>query len=436
MSTVEVGQDTDVSTPLAGESVTVVTDYQVEVIQELEQGPPGPQGPPGAPSTIAGPPGPQGTPGNTVLYGSVDPVNSDGRNGDFYINTTTHFIFGPKAANIWPAGTSLIGPQGIPGNTVLYGTADPTGAVGVDGNFYINTTTHFMFGPKASGAWPAGTSLVGPQGPQGIQGIQGIQGATGQRGSLFYTGAGAPGTISGQLDGDNYLNSTNGDVYTLTSGAWGSPVGNIRGPQGIQGPPGAVPETPSISDGIYYTRRNGAWVDAAGAFVRFDVAQSLTTGQQGQARSNIGVTAIGSSPVGQIVGTTGAQQPLAGNVGERIYASLGWNFTGSGVVQNGGSITVTPGVWDLELCAVSGGPGATSTSDIQVGISTTNNGSPNVGVNLHYRLPAATDVSMMFIHPRWRVAVTANTSYFGVMIATFTGASYGGSGYLQATRVS
>jgi hypothetical protein len=162
MSTVEVGQDTDVSTPLASESITVVADYQVEVIQELEQGPPGPQGPPGAPSTIPGPPGPQGTPGNTVLYGSVDPVNSDGRNGDFYINTTTHFIFGPKAANIWPAGTSLIGPQGIPGNTVLYGTTDPTGAVGVDGNFYINTTTHFMFGPKASGAWSAGTSLVGP----------------------------------------------------------------------------------------------------------------------------------------------------------------------------------------------------------------------------------------------------------------------------------
>ncbi|MGY3130127.1 hypothetical protein ACVWZM_000809 [Bradyrhizobium sp. USDA 4501] len=124
----------------------------------------------------------QGEPGNTVLYGPADPTAAVGVNGDFYINTTTHFIFGPKAAGAWPAGTSLIGPQGpqgiqgiqgvqgIPGNTVLYGATDPTAGVGVDGNFYINTATHFMFGPKAGGAWPAGTSLVGPQGPQGIQG--------------------------------------------------------------------------------------------------------------------------------------------------------------------------------------------------------------------------------------------------------------------------
>jgi hypothetical protein len=63
-----------------------------------------------------------------------------------------------------------------------------------------------MFGPKAGGAWPAGTSLIGPQGPQGIQGIQGIQGPignTGTRGSLWYEGSGPPGTISGQLDNDN-----------------------------------------------------------------------------------------------------------------------------------------------------------------------------------------------------------------------------------------
>ncbi len=59
---------------------------------------------------------------------------------------------------------------GADGNTVLYGAADPVAGTGVDGNFYINTTTHFMFGPKASGAWPAGTSLVGPQGPKGDTG--------------------------------------------------------------------------------------------------------------------------------------------------------------------------------------------------------------------------------------------------------------------------
>jgi hypothetical protein len=222
--------------------VVVIADYEVEVIQELEQGPPGPPGPAGAPSTIPGPKGDQGIPGNTVLYGTIDPVNSVGIDGNFYINTTSHFMFGPKANGIWPAGTSLIGPrgsqfytgagapgtivgqangdnylnttngdvytltagawgapvgnirgpqgiqgiqgpqgiqgiQGIPGNTVLYGAADPVAGTGVDGNFYINTTSHFLFGPKAAGAWPAGASLIGPPGPQGIQGPGGTDAA-------------------------------------------------------------------------------------------------------------------------------------------------------------------------------------------------------------------------------------------------------------------
>ena len=117
---VDISQDTDTTADIEDDDVTVAVDFEVEVIQEMEQGPPGIQGPKGD-------------------VGSMGPV----------------------------------GPQGIPGNTVLYGTVDPTAAVGIDGNFYINTTTHFIFGPKAGGAWPAGTSLIGPQGPTGPQGIPG-----------------------------------------------------------------------------------------------------------------------------------------------------------------------------------------------------------------------------------------------------------------------
>jgi hypothetical protein len=49
---------------------------------------------------------------------------------------------------------------GADGNTVLYGTAAPT-TEGVDGNFYIRTTTSFLYGPKAGGTWPAGVSMIG-----------------------------------------------------------------------------------------------------------------------------------------------------------------------------------------------------------------------------------------------------------------------------------
>ncbi|QIG93794.1 MULTISPECIES: collagen-like protein [unclassified Bradyrhizobium] len=189
--------------------------------------------------------GPPGARGNSVLSGTSDPTSSLGVDGDFYYNEETHQFYGPKEGGIWPAPVLLTGPQGpqgaqgiqgpvgpegpvgptgaastvpgppgpqgvqgntgpqgvigntgpqgaqgvqgpqgnpgVDGNTVLYGTVAPTAGIGVNGNFYINTATNFIYGPKAGGAWPSGTSLVGPQGPQGVQGVP---------------GAGSPGTAT------------------------------------------------------------------------------------------------------------------------------------------------------------------------------------------------------------------------------------------------
>lgn len=79
------------------------------------------------------------------------------------------------------------GTPGI-GAVLRNGTGAPSGALGSDGDFYIDNAAKFIYGPKASGAWPAGVSIVGPQGIQGIQGLQGIQGIQGTAGSN-----GAPG---------------------------------------------------------------------------------------------------------------------------------------------------------------------------------------------------------------------------------------------------
>lgn len=54
-----------------------------------------------------------------------------------------------------------------------YGAGAPSSGLGVDGDFYIDTNTDTLYGPKASGAWPAGTSLVGPAGPAGPAGTNG-----------------------------------------------------------------------------------------------------------------------------------------------------------------------------------------------------------------------------------------------------------------------
>ena len=126
---------------------------------------------------INGSDGVDGIDGRTVLSGSVDPT-AEGVNGDFYINTTTNTIFGPKTSGVWGGGTSLVGAQGVAGTngtngfSVLNGPLDPT-SQGVNGDFYINTTNNTIFGPKTAGLWGTSTSLIGPQGPQGIQGPAG-----------------------------------------------------------------------------------------------------------------------------------------------------------------------------------------------------------------------------------------------------------------------
>lgn len=90
--------------------------------------------------------------------------------------------------------------------------------VEADGLLYIWTGTAFPSNGN-------GVEFRGPQGTQGIQGIQGIQGvqgdagatgSTGARGSKWFTGSGAPGTVTGSAVGDFYLDIVDGTVYELT----------------------------------------------------------------------------------------------------------------------------------------------------------------------------------------------------------------------------
>ena len=96
---------------------------------------------------------------------------------------------GPQGAT-GASGVGASGPAGARGNTVLAGSRNPLAADGVNGDFWINTATNTLYGPKALNAWPsAGTVLVGPQGPQGVQGVQGPQGPQGVKGDTGEKGA-------------------------------------------------------------------------------------------------------------------------------------------------------------------------------------------------------------------------------------------------------
>jgi hypothetical protein len=64
----------------------------------------------------------------------------------------------------------------IKSSSVLSGTIDPDGNTGENGDFFINTVSFQLFGPKSSGTWPTGVSLVGPQGEVGATGADGATG--------------------------------------------------------------------------------------------------------------------------------------------------------------------------------------------------------------------------------------------------------------------
>ena len=93
---------------------------------------------------------------NTVLNGKGAPSNTLGINGDFYIDTRSLLISGPKTKGKWPAPRSLQGSNGT------------NGTDGRNGTDAKNVST--------------ASSVAGPAGPQGERGERGIDGVAGASG--------------------------------------------------------------------------------------------------------------------------------------------------------------------------------------------------------------------------------------------------------------
>lgn len=56
---------------------------------------------------------------------------------------------------------STIGVQGPRGKGVLHGEGVPSNSLGIDGEFYIDTSVNKMYGPKTSGSWGDPVNLGG-----------------------------------------------------------------------------------------------------------------------------------------------------------------------------------------------------------------------------------------------------------------------------------
>lgn len=164
------------------------SNYQLQGVTQLlsvpyalyaeKSGTPGPQGPPGppGPSGVPGPQGPAGPVGPTGAAGAMGPAGPAGAQGP----AGNQGPAGPQGVP-GPAGvagaTGPAGPQGAKGadgRTVLNGSINPVASVGVDGDFYLNTATYQLFGPKTAGAWGAGVSLQGVAGSPGANGLKSL----------------------------------------------------------------------------------------------------------------------------------------------------------------------------------------------------------------------------------------------------------------------
>jgi len=85
------------------------------------------------------------------------------------------------------------------------------------GKIDLNGYSYGSSGPLSPATYEVGPS--GPAGPQGPTGSQGLPGDPGVRGSRWYTGAGAPsiGVPDDRVEGDMWLNESNGDVWRWTA---------------------------------------------------------------------------------------------------------------------------------------------------------------------------------------------------------------------------
>jgi hypothetical protein len=214
--------------------------------------------------------GPQGIRGATGPTGPTGPVGATGSTGTTGVTGTTGAT-GPTG----PTGsTGATGAAGTAGYAVLSGTANPT-TEGVDGDFYINTTSNQIFGPKASGTWPSGVNLVGPTGVTGPTGATGPVGATGLVGPTGVTGA----TGSVGVTGNTGPTGSTGPVgATGTQGPTGAT--GPTGPIGATGPTGADSTVPGPTGATGATGPTGADGQSS-SFYDYIAKTTATSGKPG-----------------------------------------------------------------------------------------------------------------------------------------------------------
>jgi len=117
-----------------------------------------------------GPQGVQGIPGkdgNVIISGTGAPGLEIGDIGDMYLDTTTSNLYGPKTEGDWGTPLNLKGADGTDGqdgadgSDILKGSTAPSTTLGNLGDYYIDSSTGDLYGPKTNNGWGNPINLKG-----------------------------------------------------------------------------------------------------------------------------------------------------------------------------------------------------------------------------------------------------------------------------------
>lgn len=105
--------------------------------------------------------------GPNIIVGNssgVAPINTVGENSQYFLDVSTGDIYGPKDADAWPATPSFLSPSALPTSLMLVGATNgvaPLNSVGKNGNYFQDTITGNIYGPKDADVWPAVPAAYG-----------------------------------------------------------------------------------------------------------------------------------------------------------------------------------------------------------------------------------------------------------------------------------
>ena len=261
---------------------------------------------------------------NTILSGVGAPSSAVGIDGDFYIDTKNLNIYGPKMKKKWPKAVSLKGSNGSNGTD---------GKSGNDGKTITNAST--VAGPSGVQGFPGLPGTQGDIGPKGEQGLRGEVGATGTQGIVGPIGVQGPIGLTGVTgsQGPAGSGSQGAPGATGATGAQG-PIG-LTGVTGSQGPAGSGSQGLPGATGATGAQGPGGATGSQGP------SGSGATGAQGPAG------ATGASGANGNVGATGPEGPTGptGLTGAQGASGAAGGTGGTGLTGNVGATGPSIGIF-------------------------------------------------------------------------------------------